>query len=110
MRRPFVFVAALAATAVGAAAVTADAQVVPYPTPTSSTEPPEIPQGECSLAGSSIPSPQDGVVPTLIVRCAISDTTTRLFEIPLSETDRWALGRLLEVADQFDDDDGVTVH
>lgn len=108
MKRPILFVAAVATVGLAASALTASAQV--YPTPPTTSEPAPVPAGECELVGTSIPGPDGVLEPTLIVRCAISDTTTRLFEMPLSDTDVWVLSRLLEVVGDSIPDSSVTVH
>lgn len=84
------------------------AAALPYPTPPTTTEPSDVPAGECVVAGINIPTADQ--TPTLIVRCGISSDVDRLFELPLSEADMWLFAQLLESVDDSDTGDEITVH
>jgi hypothetical protein len=89
-----------------------EAQVIPYPSPPSTSTPEgDVPSGECRMLGlgasAPVDDPGEDYTLTVFIECGISDSVTRLFEFPLSDDHLWLLEEFIP---DTAPDDGVTVH
>jgi hypothetical protein len=108
MRRPYLFVSAVALAAVGVAAFTAEAGS-PYPNPPTTTNPGAIEPGSCRLEGHDLPPGPEAVdVVNLVFYCQLGDDSHRLFTFPVAVDDQATVLTLAEVLERLgplEDDD-----
>jgi hypothetical protein len=108
MRRPYLFVSAVALAAVGVTALTVDAGS-PYPNPPTTTNPGAIEPGSCRLEGHDLPPGPEAVdVVNLVFYCQLGDDSHRLFTFPVAVDDQATVLTLAEVLERLgplEDDD-----
>jgi hypothetical protein len=108
MRRPYLFVSAVAVAALAVSAVTAEAGYTP-PAPPDDDPPPLIEPGTCVLEGTDLPPGPEAVdVANIVLRCQLSDDVDRLFTFPVAVDDEATVLTLAEVLERLgplEDDD-----
>jgi hypothetical protein len=92
---------------------------LPYPPPPSTTEPSDVPSGECriesTLGGDLDVDDGDDVAEghkmLLVVECGITNETSRTFLVPIDLVDAKRFVNMAEIVFDLEvPDDGVTVH
>jgi hypothetical protein len=99
MRRPYLFVSAVALAAVAISAATAEAGT-PYPPP--EDPPPLIEPGTCVLEGHDLPPGPEAVdVVNLVFHCQLGDDSFRLFKFEVAAADQATVLTLAEVLERL---------